>query len=59
MRTIFSCFDFKSSDLECEERNYADVHVALEKQLPGLREYLTGRLRAPTGQQPPYYRRRY
>ncbi len=56
MRTIFACFDFKSADLEAEERNYADVHVGLAKQLPGLRRYITGRLRAPTGQKPPYYR---
>ncbi len=56
MRTVFACFDFKSSDLEAEERNYADVHVTLAKQLPGLRQYITGRLRAPSGQQPPHYR---
>jgi uncharacterized protein (TIGR02118 family) len=56
MRTIFACFDFKSADLEAEERNYADVHVGLAKQLPALRRYITGRLRAPTGQQTPYYR---
>src|ERR1700693_75028 len=56
MRTIFACFDFKSSDLEAEERNYADVHVALARQLPGLRQYITGRLLAPAGQQPPHYR---
>jgi uncharacterized protein (TIGR02118 family) len=56
MRTIFACFDFKSADLEAEERNYADTHVALAKQLPGLRQYITGRLRAPAGQKPPYYR---
>jgi uncharacterized protein (TIGR02118 family) len=56
MRTIFACFDFRSADLEVEERNYADVHVGLAKQLPGLRRYITGRLRAPTGQKPPYYR---
>jgi uncharacterized protein (TIGR02118 family) len=56
MRTVFACFDFKSADLEAEERNYADVHVPLAKQLPGLRQYLTGRMRAPAGQQPPHYR---
>ena len=56
MRTVFACFDFKSSDLEAEERNYNDVHVALAKQLPGLRQYITGRLRAPSGERPPYYR---
>lgn len=56
MRTIFACFDFKSADLEAEERNYADTHVALAKQLPGLRQYITGRLHAPARQKPPYYR---
>jgi uncharacterized protein (TIGR02118 family) len=56
MRTVFACFDFKSTDLEAEERNYAEVHVALAKQLPGLRQYITGRLHAPSGQQPPHYR---
>ncbi len=56
MRTVFACFDFKSPELEVEERNYADVHVALARQLPGLRQYITGRLRAPSGERPPYYR---
>ena len=56
MRTVFAGFDFKSSDLEAEERNYVDIHVSLAKQLPGLRQYITGRLRAPAGQQPPHYR---
>ncbi len=56
MRTVFTCFDFKSSDLEAEERNYAEVHVPLARQLPGLRRYLTGRMLAPPGTQPPYYR---
>jgi uncharacterized protein (TIGR02118 family) len=56
MRTVFASFDFKSADLDAEERNYADVHVALAKQLPGLRQYVTGRMRAPSGQQPPHYR---
>ncbi|HKV54919.1 MAG TPA: EthD family reductase [Candidatus Binataceae bacterium] len=42
MRTIFSTFDFKNADLAMEERNYADNHVRLAKQLPGLRLYLTG-----------------
>lgn len=56
MRTVFPFFDFKSTDLEAEERNYADVHVMLAKQLPNLRQYITGRLRGPSGQQPPHYR---
>jgi len=56
MRTVFALFNFKSSDLAAEERNYIENHVQLARQLPGLRQYLTGRLRGPTGQQPPYYR---
>ncbi|HXZ87886.1 MAG TPA: EthD family reductase [Candidatus Binataceae bacterium] len=56
MRTVFALFNFKSSDLAAEERNYIEHHVQLARQLPGLRQYLTGRLRSPAGQQPPYYR---
>jgi len=56
MRTVFACFDFKSADVEAEERNYAEVHVPLAKQLPGLRQYITGRMRAPAGKHPPHYR---
>jgi uncharacterized protein (TIGR02118 family) len=56
MRTVFALFNFKSSDLAAEEKNYADNHVRLARQLPGLRQYITGRLRGPAGQQPSYYR---
>jgi uncharacterized protein (TIGR02118 family) len=56
MRTVFAMFNFKSSDLAAEESNYAENHVRLARQLPGLRQYITGRLRAPTGKQPPYFR---
>jgi uncharacterized protein (TIGR02118 family) len=56
MRTIYSCFDFKSADLAAEERNYAEVHVGLARQLPGLREYVTGRFVASPGAQPTHYR---
>jgi uncharacterized protein (TIGR02118 family) len=56
MRTVFAMFNFKSSDLAAEEKNYADNHVRLAKELPGLRQYITGRFRAPTGKQPPHYR---
>jgi uncharacterized protein (TIGR02118 family) len=45
MRTIFSTFDFKSADIAAEETNYADNHVMLARQLPGLRLYLTGLIR--------------
>ena len=56
MRTVFPFFDFRSPDLEAEERNYTDVHVMLAKQLPNLRQYITGRLLARSGHQPSYYR---
>ena len=56
MRTIFALFNFKSSDLAAEERNYIEHHVQLARQLPDLRQYITGRLRGPAGQPPPYYR---
>jgi uncharacterized protein (TIGR02118 family) len=56
MRTIFAAFDFASDDLAAEERNYLDNHVRLTKHLPGLRQYLTGRIRALPGEPPPIYR---
>lgn len=56
MRTMFATFDFKSSDLEAEEKNYLENHVRLAKTLPGLRQYITARLRAPAGSKPPHYR---
>lgn len=56
MRTVFALFNFRSSDLAAEERNYIEHHVHLARQLPGLRQYITGRLRSPAGQQPPFYR---
>jgi uncharacterized protein (TIGR02118 family) len=56
MRTVFALFNFKSSDLAAEERNYIEHHVQLARQLPCLRQYIIGRLRGPAGQPPPYYR---
>ena len=56
MRTVFALFNFKSSDLAAEERNYIEYHVQLARQLPGLRQYIIGRLRGPADQSPPYYR---
>jgi uncharacterized protein (TIGR02118 family) len=56
MRTVFALFNFKSSDLAAEERNYIEYHVQLARQLPGLRQYIIGLLRGPAGQPPPYYR---
>ncbi len=42
MRTIFASFDFSSTHLAMEDRNYADIHVAMGKRLPTLRQYVTG-----------------
>jgi uncharacterized protein (TIGR02118 family) len=56
MRTVFALFNFKSSDLAAEERNYIEYHVQLARQLPGLRQYIIGRLHGPGDQPPPYYR---
>ena len=55
MRTIFACFNF-IGDLVAEEKNYLDVHVELAKQLPGLRQYITGKLRPSGTTAPAYYR---
>src|SRR6266851_3133777 len=55
MRTIFACFNF-IGDLAAEEKNYLDVHVQLAKQLPGLRQYITGKLRPSGTTAPAYYR---
>lgn len=56
MRTVFAAFDFASHDLASEERNYLDNQVRMTKQLPGLRLYLTGRMRSLPGAPPPSYR---
>ena len=56
MRTVFAGFSFKSADLAAEEKNYLENHVRLARELPGLRRYITGRVRAPAGKQPPFYR---
>lgn len=56
MYTSFASFNFKSADLEAEEKNYLDYHVPLARKLPGLRLYLTGRFRARTGVKPERYR---
>jgi uncharacterized protein (TIGR02118 family) len=52
----FVAFNFKSKDLEAEDRNYLGHHVALAKQLPGLRFYYTGRAMAVGGKDPERYR---
>jgi uncharacterized protein (TIGR02118 family) len=52
----FVAFNFKSKDLEAEERNYLGHHVALARQLPGLRFYYTGRAMPVGGKDPEHYR---
>jgi uncharacterized protein (TIGR02118 family) len=56
MRTLFALFDYKSSDLAAEERNYIDNHVRLARELPGLRNYITGKLIGSKNHPAPYYR---
>jgi uncharacterized protein (TIGR02118 family) len=56
MRTLFALFDFKSGDVAAEERNYADVHVRLARDLPGLRGYITGQLIGSQSHPAPYFR---
>jgi uncharacterized protein (TIGR02118 family) len=56
MRTVFAGFSYKSADLAAEEKNYLENHVRLARELPGLRRYITGRMRAPAGRQPPFFR---
>ncbi len=49
-------FNFKSDDLEAEEKNYLGHHVALAKRMPGLRLYYTGRLMGVQGHTPEHLR---
>ena len=49
-------FDFQSTGLEAEERNYQDHHVVLARRFPGLRFYYTGRLVRTAGKDPEHYR---
>jgi hypothetical protein len=56
MFLMFARFNFKSSDLAAEDRNYFDNHVRLARQLPGVRMYLTGKLRETAYGRPDRYR---
>ena len=56
MHFTFVGFNFKSSDIEAEERNYFDHHVMLVKGLPGLRQYYTARTMEHRGEKPSHYR---
>jgi len=52
MHLTFVTFNYKSADLEAEERNYLGHHVELAKRFLGLRQYYTGRLMKVGGKQP-------
>jgi uncharacterized protein (TIGR02118 family) len=56
MFMMFARFNFKSSDLAAEDRNYFENHVRLARQLPGVRMYLTGKLIETTHSKPDCYR---
>jgi uncharacterized protein (TIGR02118 family) len=49
-------FNFKSGDLDAEEKNYLGHHVALARKMPGLRLYYTGRLMPVQGRTPEHLR---
>ena len=52
----FVAFNFRSADLETEERNYLGYHVELAKRFPNLRQYYTGRLMKAAGKEPERFR---
>ena len=56
MNFTFVGFNFQSSDLEAEERNYRDHHVPLAKSLPGVRQYYTAKTMEHRGEKPALYR---
>jgi hypothetical protein len=56
MFLMFARFDFKSSDLAAENKNYMDHHVRLARQLPGVRMYLTGTMAETAQGRPERYR---
>jgi hypothetical protein len=56
MFLMFARFDFKSSDLAAEDKNYFDHHVSLARRLPGVRMYLTGKMVAAAHGKPGHYR---
>jgi uncharacterized protein (TIGR02118 family) len=56
MNFTFVGFNFRSPDIEAEERNYFDHHVALAKSLPGLRQYYSARTMEHRGEKPAHFR---
>jgi EthD domain len=55
MKTVFATFNFKSTDLVSAEKLYIENHVRLTRQLPNLRQYITGLVR-PHPQRPSPHR---
>ncbi len=45
MKTVFATFNFKNTDLASAEKLYTENHVRLTRQLPNLRQYITGVVR--------------
>jgi uncharacterized protein (TIGR02118 family) len=45
MKTVFATFNFKSTDTAIAEKHYIEDHVRLTRQLPNLRQYITGLVR--------------
>jgi EthD domain len=45
MKTVFATFNFKSTDLANAENLYIENHVRLTRELPNLRQYITGLVR--------------
>ena len=45
MKTVFATFNFKSADRAVAEKLYLENHVQLTRQLPNLRQYITGLVR--------------
>jgi uncharacterized protein (TIGR02118 family) len=56
MNFTYVAFNYQSSDIEAEERNYLGHHVALAKSLPGLRQYYTARTMKHRGEKPSHFR---
>jgi uncharacterized protein (TIGR02118 family) len=56
MRLTIVAFNFQNDNLAAEEENYRERHVALVRTVPGLRLYLTGKLRATPHFEPDRYR---
>jgi hypothetical protein len=56
MFAMFARFNYKSPNLETEEKNYLEHHVRLARQLLGVRMYLTGKLLETAHTRPDRYR---